>query len=179
MWKPIPGTNKAYSANDKTGEIRGNERRGLNGRRLKSVVLKPWTQNSGYQVVSLRINGTTQDFLVHRLVANTFLEQEPGKTDVNHKNGIKTDSRLENLECATRSENIVHGIETGLTQPRCERYHKVHMLDLDGCYECTFDTIKEAAEYVGVTPTQIQYALKGSSRTAGGFMWADDRSFGM
>ena len=57
MWKIIPNTNNCYSANDETGEIKSNDRRGLDGRKLKGKILKPFMQNSGYLVVDLMING--------------------------------------------------------------------------------------------------------------------------
>lgn len=52
--------------------------------------------------------------LVHRIVALAFLRKENGKDFVNHKNGIKTDNRVENLEWVTKSENTLHSYRNGL-----------------------------------------------------------------
>lgn len=59
--------------------------------------------NAGYFTVYIG-----KHVLVHRLVAMTFIPNPEGKKEVNHKNGIKTDNRVENLEWVTRSENLAH-----------------------------------------------------------------------
>jgi len=73
-------------------------------------VLSPGVQSKGYRTVQLYDGSSPKkprSFLVHRLIAEAFLGEQPGKF-VNHKNGDKSDNRVENLEWVTNQENIDH-----------------------------------------------------------------------
>ena len=70
--------------------------------------LKQYTDRDGYKYVYLNIDGTKYKRLVHRMVLSTFVENENNKPQVNHKNGIRHDNRLENLEWVTAKENCIH-----------------------------------------------------------------------
>ena len=62
--------------------------------------------SNGYFQVCLSKGGRAKNYLVHRLVAKAFIKNSENKKDINHINCVKTDNRVENLEWATRSENI-------------------------------------------------------------------------
>jgi hypothetical protein len=92
-------------------------------------ILKPCEYN-GYYCVSLYKNGKMKLAKIHRLVASAFL----GKSDltVNHKNGVKTDNSIVNLEYLTSAENTHHAILTGLRSSDGENNprHKVTKSDV-------------------------------------------------
>lgn len=89
----IDGKLTGYTVTDQ-GEIIGPRKKLLKKKRQKTL----------YETVILK----NKTLYVHRLVAMAFLEKIEGKTVVNHKNGIKYDNRLINLEWVTQSENMKH-----------------------------------------------------------------------
>ena len=108
QWKPIEGTNGMYEVSN-TGKVRS-----MNyGNRGIVKELKPW-DNGGYDRVNLSIDKKKVNFLLHRLVAESFLPNPECKPEVNHKDGDKHNNRASNLEWSTRKENLYHADSTGL-----------------------------------------------------------------
>ena len=110
-WKEITWTNGRYYVSDE-GRVMSR-----NGRKKKPVsedgIMRQTPHPAGYLKVNLFVNRKYYTCLVHELVMAAFVGDSAGR-DVNHKNGIKTDNRLCNLEYCSRRENTMHAIETGL-----------------------------------------------------------------
>ena len=116
---------------------------------------------------------SSKSISVHKIIANTFLDKVEGKTKVNHKNGIKTDNRLENLEYVTTLENNLHAIEIGLKKPNFNGKNSkaIIRLTMGGQEIETYPSVSEAARVLGLTTSNICAALKGKSKFCYNSLW--------
>lgn len=116
-WKQIPWMPEGYVASS-FGRIRRPAIRReyiRNGRPhadhlMPKVLAGEKTSAKGY----LRVNLGNKTQQVHRVIAAVFIENPLKKPQINHKNGIKTDNRVENLEWVTNQENRDHAVKHGL-----------------------------------------------------------------
>ena len=74
---------------------------------IRNTFLSP-RKLRGYERVSLWYNNKANDHRIHRLVAQEFIQNPENKPEVNHKNGIRNDNRVDNLEWVTGEENVDH-----------------------------------------------------------------------
>ena len=116
MLKSINGF-EGYLISSENGQIYSN----VKGKHM--FPLKTFTKPDGYLAVSLwdnsiRGNKKRKTFLVHRLVAETFIPNTYNKPTVNHKDGNKQNNCVDNLEWATSKEQNVHSFAHGLNYAR-------------------------------------------------------------
>lgn len=112
-WITIPDFSNYQASNN--GELLSlNYKRTGRARRLKPSVGK-----DGYlQTMIKRDDGKYCSWKVHKFVALAWLGEKPKGTEVNHKNGIKSDNSIGNLEYVTHAENCKHSFDTGLQKPK-------------------------------------------------------------
>jgi len=102
IWMPVVGNND-YEVSS-LGRVRSLERV-VGGRLRRERVLKQY-RNGKHGYVGVSIGG--KSVKTHRLVCCAFLGYRDSSWHVNHKNGIRDDNRLCNLEWCTAGENVRH-----------------------------------------------------------------------
>lgn len=135
VWKDIKDYEGHYQVSD-FGRVKSlarivEIRKAILGNKKESF-LKPTKNRKGYLNLKLckKIDGVCREksVIIHRLVANEFLENPLNKPQVNHKNGIKDDNRVDNLEWATGSENVIHALANNLKMPQKGSEHGMSKL---------------------------------------------------
>jgi NUMOD4 motif/HNH endonuclease len=125
IWKDIAGYEGLYQVSN-LGRVKSLARAIRNTfkstRQLPERILKPATHTRGYLYVNLTTGARNyKHCYVHRLVGIAFIGAPPfPDAEINHKNGIKTDNHIENLEWVTPLQNMTHAWENGLINNRGE-----------------------------------------------------------
>ena len=127
--------------------------------------LKPRKDRDGYLRVDLYKGGEQKTYLVHRLVAETYLPNPNGLQQVNHKDENKENNALQNLEWCDQSYNSNYGsrnkrVSQTLSKPVfCVELNKI------------FDGARAAARELGLDNSSIVKCCKGKLKTTGGYHW--------
>ena len=114
---------------------------------------------AGYYTVRLSNEGKSHTQYVHRLVAKAFLPNHQSLKFVNHRNGVKTDNNIRNLEWVSHSSNIKHAYDLKLIPQM--RKQKV-VVDLNTGDE--YQSVKEASTIVGMPYPSLKNYLNGSRK---------------
>lgn len=145
--------------------------------------LKAMKDKNGYLRVGLYKDGKQKYMSVHRLVANAFIENPDNKDCIDHINGIRDDSRAQNLRWCTKKEN--NGFPLARVN-KSEAHKGKSKVEGSGsppkrCAQIDPDTGRIIAEYVsaheaarltGFRLSGISLCCNGKYKTSGNYKWA-------
>jgi hypothetical protein len=145
----------------------------------KSFFIKHQKDKNGYSTfhAGKDINGKRKHLKIHRLVAESFIPNPLNLPQVNHKNGIKTDNRVENLEWVTCSGNQLHASKVlGINNIRNiinsgkKKSYPVHQIK-DGKIIKTWPNAVESEKF-GFDRKAISACCLGIRKSHAGFQWS-------
>jgi len=106
IWKDINGYEADYQVSN-LGRIKSFKRNGCMFLAINDKC------KDGYKRITLRKPGSCKSWMVHRLIAEAFVDNPNDKPEVNHLNSDRADNRIDNLEWVTRCENNEHAVKFG------------------------------------------------------------------
>lgn len=179
IWKTIPWYEK-YEVSDKWNI------RSLNYNWTWSIkILCKNKHKTWYGYIWIFNNGKRKTLYIHRLVLLAF--KWPSKLHCNHKNWIKEDNRLENLEYCTSSENNLHKfrelwyknhLHTNHPKTRLWKFWKdnpsskrITQFTMEWDKIETFDSLSEAGKATSIHISSISLCCLWKWKTAGGYKW--------
>lgn len=132
--------------------------------------LKPRINNKGYLIFDLYKNNKRYQKLGHRLVAETYIENEFNYNVVNHLDFNKINNNFKNLEWCTQKHNIEHsGI---VLKMNLSTMKKVFQIDKETKEIIKLhDSIMNAQRETSVNNSNISECCSGKRKTAGGYIW--------
>ena len=160
VWKPIKGFEGFYEVSS-LGRVRSCPRTISNPalpagtQRRKGQILRPNKTYRGYYIVHLSRQGSHAQPSIHRLVAEAFLPNPKHLPQVNHKNGVPTDNRAENLEWCSAHYNMHHACYV-----LGHNVRPVYAVEID----TIFPSVREAARRFGVNHSCIIRAIRRRAR---------------
>lgn len=166
-WKDIPNYEGLYQVSN-LGRVKSLKRfknnhgaKQLVEEKIKSVEMS----NSGYLQVCLYKNGKGNLKYIHKLVANTFLENPNNYPCINHKDENKANNKLSNLEFCNYEYNNSYGMAFK------NRLTPINQYDKNGIFLKKWESISRVEKELEISHNNIISCCKKRRKTAGGFIW--------
>ena len=134
-------------------------------RNSKGKIMKQHKKNDGYMTIDLYKDGKRKTHKVHRLVAITFIPNPENKRTVNHKDEVKTNNHVDNLEWMTTAENNSYGTRTARAIAKLSK--QVYCITNNTVYA----SAREAARKLNLDNANINKCLKGKYKQTKGYQF--------
>lgn len=166
-WKKIEGYNGRYEVSDK-GNVRSIDMF-IGTHVYKGKVLCPHKKKNGYLEIGLTYKGKRKYELIHRIVAKAFISNPDRLPCVNHKDEMKTNNSVTNLEWCDYRYNSTYG--TRIERSFLKQRKKIIQYTREGHVVCEYVSIQEAGRKTKISAGHICHACKGIRPMAGGYIW--------
>lgn len=172
IWRDVPGYESLYQVSS-IGRVKSMERKvkHMNGyRTVREKILKPGKDRYGYLFVHFSKEGIKKTMLVHRLVCESFLNNPNNLPEVNHRNEIKTDNRLENLEYCDRRYNVNYGTGNELRSKKLKGVYNTKLSKKVLCVESgiVYQSSREVERKLGFNQASVQRCCVGKQKSSYG-----------
>lgn len=134
--------------------------------KINNKIKKIYKDKDGYCIVSIN----SKPYKVHRLVAETFLENKFNKKEVNHIDMNKENNNVENLEWCTHLENMQHAFKN--KDIASTRNKKVVQYSLNHEVIKIWNSIKEATNELNIPTGNISKCCQGKINRTGIYKWS-------
>ena len=178
IWKQIKGFKPIYQVSN-LGRIRSiarstNDNGGQFNRKEK--ILKASKDRNGYHFVYLYPkNGPKRTVSVHRLVALAFVNNPFGKSEIDHKDGNKSNNTPDNLRWVSHQENCSNPVTSKKQKEykgeKAKHGRKIIAYPLNGELVGEWPTITMAAQETGTDRHSISYAANGKYKSSNNLIW--------
>ena len=154
-WRDIKGFEGKYMVSN-LGRVKS-----LNYNKTgKEKIMKGVPDGYGYFQLSLCKEGKVKNCRINRLVAQAFIPNPDNLPEVNHKDKIRTNNRVDNLEWCTTQYNVEYSRAKAVIG-----INKVSGLILE------FPSANEAKRQTGINQSNIIQCCKGRRKSTGGYYW--------
>ena len=179
-WRDIKGFEGYYQCSS-FGRVKSLSREVPDRRSVRVIITrikKQFSNINGYPSIFLNKNKIKIQDRVHRIIGRTFIDNHENKKCINHKNLIRTDNRVVNLEWVTNRENNLHAYANGHKKGMLGKvgelsiYSKVvYQFDRKGSFINKFFGTKEAERITGISHKSIGRVCLGKRPHTHGFVW--------
>ena len=184
IWKPIYGYENLYEVSN-YGEIRSCDRYikgNKNSKYLKKGKLISISYNhKGYARVRLSKDNVSKMYFVHRLVAQAFIPNPNNLPQVNHKDEVKSNNKIYNLEWCTNKYNHNYGTGIERAKENCDYESiskklskEVYQFDLKGTFIRKYYSVTSVSKY-GFKPECVINCCKNRKNSYKKYLWSSNK----